>query len=1092
MKSKLFSICLCSLFAFNLWAQDYKIEHLSLEDGLSQSIVYSITQDHKGFMWFGTQDGLNRYDGYTFKVYKPQPFDSTSLRNNSITAVLTDKNGQLWVGTSWGGLHLYDPIHDHFRRFYSHPEDSTSICNSRIWSMHEGKRGIWIGTANGFNLMEVEGNNAQNYQVRFHRFLYEPDVEKGEQKLFIHALYEDPKGDLWVAGKNELLKYEFSKSENLRDAPVVSFEVDAVKTAKSYSKYTAQQVSDAPKPANISDKLSSSFISDFTTDQNGNLWIATGYGLNRYLEENNTFERFYYHSEMPNGLPSNRITHIICASNGDLWLGTGGDGVSRIKARSLPAKNEVTKTLEFDHYTAGNKDNPLSINSIEVIYEDQWNEGVIWVGTMVGGLNKLTPITKRFKSIKLNEAPYNEWGMSSAVFCTFKDKQDRIWMGTEEGILVYHPKTQEHQLLSADKSNPNALQYNFCSTMMGDDSDNLWVGANHGLYKVVEPQPNQFQFKRYLPSIDCDDYSTSCIYPAPNGLLYIGTRSGMSVFDPIEDEMLGCPIVLDTMAYHSKGYKVTDFMQDDKGKLWISTLYGLIVIEDFEAAWKNCELHSKLKIYYHEEDNPNSLWDSYVSDLEQDDAGDIWAATSSGIVKIIQEGDNLRFEALTEKDGLSNNMVYGMLKDPKTGNFWLSSNGGLTKFNPIEKTFDNYTMHDGLQNNEFNSCAFTRAYDGEMIFGGIDGISRFYPEEIRYDTIPPRVLITSLTYNKDKQLDLLYQTPEKIELPYNKSHFSISFLGIDYANPHGNQYAYLLEGLHEDWIPAGTNRKVNFSDLSPGDYTFRVKACNGDGIWNEEGAAIQLAILPPFWMTSWFYALIVLSFLAILWYLHKSSVKRKIEKVVEIEKIRKNAAADFHDELGHKLTIISLFSEIVKDKLTGRVDNEVSPHLDKVIKTSNELYFSMKDLLWALDPSKDSIYDLAIMLKDFGDELFDKTGVNFHSEGIRPLLKTRKLPMHYKRHIVLIFKEAMNNTLKHANCHNTLLAFDYNGNGHLAISFKDDGDGFEIPKVNEGNGLLNIQDRAERINADLVIHPQTEGTAVVLECNLDAEVKNYF
>lgn len=1043
-------------------------------------------------MWFGTQDGLNRYDGYNFKVYKPQPFDSTSLRNNSVTAVLTDKNGQLWVGTSWGGLHLYDPIHDHFRRFYSHPKDITSICNNRIMSMCEGKKGIWVGTANGFNLMQFDGTNVQNYQVLFHRFMYETDVENGEKPNFIRALYEDEKGDLWVSTSGKLLKYEFSKSKNREDVSVVSFEGEELNSSKSYSKFNPHQLKESPSHAKNSDKLSSNYVSAFATDKNGNFWIATGYGLNRYREKSNTFERFYFNKNEPNGLPGNKIMRLFAASNGDLWLGTGGDGLSRIKAKSLPAKNEAAQNLEFEHYSTWSKDNALSSNGIEAIYEDQSNEGVIWVGTMVGGLNKLIPVTKRFNSLRLNEEPYKSWGTSSAVFCTFKDQKERIWMGVDEGLLVYDLQTKDHQLLAADKDNSNGLKYSFCSIMMGDQAENLWIGASHGLYKVTEPKPNQFYLKRFLPSIDCDDYSTSCIYPAPSGLLYIGTRSGMSVFDPIADEMLSCPIVLDTMAYHSKGYKVTDFLQDDRGKLWISTLHGLIVIDDFEMAWKNCELRSKMKIYYHEETNPNSLWDSYVSDLEQDDAGDIWAATSSGMVKIIEEREELRFEALTEKDGLANNMVYGMLKDPKTGNFWLSSNGGLTKFNPIEKTFDNYTMHDGLQNNEFNSCAFTRAHDGEMVFGGIDGITRFYPEEIQYDTIPPRVLITSLTYDKDKQLDLLNQPDQKIELPYGKSHFSIAFLGIDYANPHGNQYAYRLKGLHEDWIPAGTNRKVNFSDLSPGQYTFQVKASNSDGIWNEEGAAVQLAILPPFWMTPWFYALIVLMILAILWYLHKASVKRKIEKVVEIEKIRKNAAADFHDELGHKLTIISLFSEIVKDKLSGRVNGEVSPHLDKVIKTSNELYFSMKDLLWALDPSKDSIYDLAIMLKDFGDELFDKTGINFHSKGIQPVLKTRKLPMHYKRHIVLIFKEAMNNTLKHANCNNTLLAFDYNGNGHLAISFKDDGEGFEIPKVNEGNGLLNIQDRAERINADLEILPQSEGTAVVLECDLDAEVKNYF
>ncbi|MEZ4885119.1 MAG: two-component regulator propeller domain-containing protein [Chitinophagales bacterium] len=1070
MKFKLFFIVIWCFTTSSLWAQDYKIEHLSLEDGLSQSIVYSITQDHKGFMWFGTQDGLNRYDGYTFKVYKPQPFDSTSLRNNSITAVLTDKNGQLWVGTAWGGLHLYDPINDHFRRFYHHPIDSNTLNSQRILSLHEGKRGIWVGTANGFSLMETKGSDSKNYRVRFQRFLYDSNQERGENQNFVRALYEDARGDLWVNGLNKLLKYEFSKSNQLKDAPIVSFEYDEQNP----------------------NSISSYYINDFATDQNGNFWIATGFGLNRYIEESQTFERFYHETEQPNSLPNNRIRRIICASNGDLWIATNGNGISCIKANSLPTKNKATQQLKFNHYTAFDKDNSLSTNYIETIFEDQLNQGIIWVGTMVGGLNKLTPITKRFKSIHLKERPFNQWVENSAVFCTFKDQKDRIWMGTEDGLLVYDVANEQHQLLSANKKSDHSLKENFCTTIISDQADNLWVGSNHGLYKVTEPEPNQFSFKRYQTSEDCKDQSASCVYAAPNGLLYIGTWSGMSVFDPISDEILGCPIILDTLAFESKGYKVTDFLQDESGNLWIGTLQGLIVIEDFETAWHNCAIQPNLKIYHHNENNPNSLWDNYIADLEQDDAGNIWAATSSGIVKILRQGEDLHFGALTEKDGLSNNMVYGFLKDPKTGNFWMSSNGGITKFDPTEKTFDNYTMQDGLQNNEFNGGAFTMAYDGEMIFGGINGISRFYPSEIQYDTIPPKIWITSLNYDKNKQLNLLYQPNQTIKLPYGKSHFSMEFMAIDYIHPNECQYAYLLEGLHEDWISVGTNRQVNFSDLSPGTYTFRVKACNGDGIWNEQGAAVQIAILPPFWMTGWFYRLIALLILAILWYLHQSSVKRKIEKVVEIEKIRKNAAADFHDELGHKLTVISLFSEIVKDKLTGKIDNEVSPHLDKVIKTSNELYFSMKDLLWALDPSKDSIYDLAIMLKDFGDELFDKTGIHFHSEGIRPLLKTRKLPMHYKRHIVLIFKEAMNNTLKHAGCHNTLLAFDYNGNGHLQISFKDDGHGFEIPKVKEGNGLLNIQDRAERINADLAIQPHNQGTAIVLQCDLDEDVKTYF
>ena len=322
----------------------------------------------------------------------------------------------------------------------------------------------------------------------------------------------------------------------------------------------------------------------------------------------------------------------------------------------------------------------------------------------------------------------------------------------------------------------------------------------------------------------------------------------------------------------------------------------------------------------------------------------------------------------------------------------------------------------------------------------------------------------------------VYET-KSIELDYSDNFFSFEFVALDYTNSARNQYAYQLEGFDADWIYCNDRRYAGYTNLDPGSYTFRVKACNSDGIWNESGLAIDIHITPPFWQTWWFYFVSSILILGCGWLVHSYRVQVKVREMQQIERVRKKAAADFHDEMGHKLTKISLFSEIVMQRLNGS-SPETAEYVDRINDISGSLYHGMRDFLWTLDPTKDSLFEVAIKLKDFGDEFFNGTGVHFRAIGIDATLKQFTLTMDWKRHLLLIFKEGMNNTLRHSNCQNATLLFRLQDD-LLHVELVDDGKGFGIQK-NDGNGIRNMKNRAAKLGSQLEIF-QTNGHGTTIK-----------
>ncbi|MDX1942882.1 MAG: two-component regulator propeller domain-containing protein, partial [Saprospiraceae bacterium] len=524
-------------------------------------------------------------------------------------------------------------------------------------------------------------------------------------------------------------------------------------------------------------------------------------------------------------------------------------------------------------------------------------------------------------------------------------------------------------------------------------------------------------------------------------------------------------------------------MEEDKnGQLWIGTNAGLVHYNP-----KSKEFSS----YFNNPKDPKTLIDNAIMDIYCTPKGQIWIASPRGLSKLILEEGKVTFKHYTEKEGLPNSFVYGILPD-KHNRLWLSTNAGLSCFNPQTGLFRNYDSNDGLASREFNSGGFCRSPDGELFFGGLGVLVSFKPEQMVENQHLPHVALTSFKKAENEQpLEQLLANGGIIRLRHTDNFLSFNFAALDFTNPDKNEFSYRLKGLSDKWIGIKNRRNISFPHLAPGNYVLEVKGANSQAHWNEDNILkIPIYIAPPFWRTWWFYLLTSLLTAVVVISAYRYRVQMKVQRAVELERVkleenervRKLAAQDIHDEFGNTLTRISLLTELIKAKsLNG--SSEISNLLNKISDNASRMYQGTKDFIWAINPEHDSCYEIAIRLKDFADDAFDTTGINFDVQGIDNSLKMITLPMGASRHLVMLFKEAMTNTLKHAQATEACLCFALN-NSILKIEWKDNGIGFNTTNNHAGNGLQNMQSRAKRIGSEVKIESCPEiGTTVRIELN---------
>jgi ligand-binding sensor domain-containing protein/signal transduction histidine kinase len=1045
MKTVKFLSALTLIFLFfQSDAQTYKPVNISLSEGLAQSSVYSIVQDKQGFIWMATQDGLNRYDGLQFKIFRENPFDTTTLSSSYITALLVDHNGWLWVGTQTQGLNLFIPSTSQFRHFFS--GGANAISHNNINDIYEDASGIiWVSTVKGFSRITINGNDPLTAQLTFKNYykLRNENNKEKEEEITVNKIYADRANNIWIGARDGLYSLNFTN--------------DIISKVNFFSSENGSGISN-------------NSIHSMCEDANGNFWIGTSAGLNILDKSTGKIvDVFKKDKNLVNVLRSEVILTLFSDATGNLWIGTDGGGLFELKKEYLNAEFISSK---MEHIRLGNERLTTAVLSLS---EDKINPGLIWIGTFAGGSYKLVPVLKNFYSDHLEYAGVE----SPVVTCLLKDNNGFIWLGTQNGLIRQNKKNGEIKIFKNDKKS-FSMMANYISSILKDNQNNLWIGTEMGVQRIENASTPSPKFISYFIDAEKSKRFIRSLYLDNQNDLFIIFRNSIFKYNREKDAFLIFLENPDSAMSRQRGYNITSMLIDRQHNCWVGSTMGLVVFRNHSG--KDFDF-SAPEFFYHNLKDTNTLRSQSIQSIMEDTKGNIWLSTSNGLTKAYAKGNKIKFTNYSTADKIKNNTVYAAVEDATTSMIWLSTNGGLTRFDPNGKTTVNFDLNDGLQSNEFNAGAYSSSADGEIFFGGIQGYTSFYPAQIKLDVVQPKVYITDFIIPGNRKPFMYDASGNKsISLKYFENSFAVDFIALHYHDPIKNQYAYKLEGFQQDWTYCGNLHQVNFSQLPPGEYIFKVMASNNDGFYNRQGDALKIIIRPPFFKTIWFY-LALLAFVAIiLWLLHIYRLQMKLAQIKEVERIRKETAADFHDELGHKLTTISWFSEILKKKIKPE-QAELKSYLDKIIETSGSLYLTMKDLLWAMDPEKDSLFHMYAQLKNFGEELFDHTGIEFNANGINDELKNYDLPLSYKRHILLIFKEVMHNSLKHAQPVSTFLDLEKT-NGTLTLRFGDNGKGFDMSNGSmNGNGIKNVKRRAEIIHA--ITHLRSNGTGTLFELKLN-------
>ena len=774
------------------------------------------------------------------------------LSNSTIEAIFQDSQGFIWFATR-DGLNRYDGAE--IITYRNNPADTTSLSDSYIRCICEDQQhNLWVGTINGLNRLNRAKNN-------FTRFRLSSNA--------VSSIAEDKKGNLWIGtdgGGVNLLN-------NNRDSFI-------------YFRHN-------PSTAN---SLADDRVNHIYVDKKGNCWVGTEAGLDLFNATTGTFTS-YLHSAAA-GLSGNAITVIGEDRQGNLWLGTKNDG--------LYLFDPLQKT--FTSFAHSDKDpGSLGNNMVRTLLVDK--KGQLWCGTINGGLNLYNPSARSFSHYE-NE-PGNAVSLSQrTISALFEDNQGNLWIGTHRGgVNIYSPGKEKFDLYRQESS-PNSLSYSDVKAFCEDDGGNIWVGTDGGGLDLFLRDKHIFQHYRYDPfnnnSIGSDAILN--VMRDRGGNLWVSTwGGGLNLLDKTTRRF--------TRFQHRAGDSSSissDFVQqtfeDYEGKIWVATYYGGLNLFD-----------PKKRRFTRLIDDPSgqtSLTGKNIVAINDDKEGNIWIGTddgglncyhpstrhfshyfnkgermpdlrvifcdSRGRVWIGQKGLYLldvatdSFRIYTDKAGLSDDFIKGITEDGQ-GNLWIAGSDGLVQFNPETRYSKKYNTGDGLQGVEFETNACLKTKDGEMYFGGINGFNSFYPANIKANQFIPPVYITSFQLSNKK----IYAGPltRDITLSYRQSTFSFNFVALNYIAPENNEYAYKLEGLDTSWNYVGKEKKASYTNLGPGDYVFRVRASNNDGVWNEEGAAIKITITPPFWKTNWFLALLSIIIAACLYAFYRFRTRLRLNQL---------------------------------------------------------------------------------------------------------------------------------------------------------------------------------------------------------------------
>jgi len=803
---------------------DIQFVRLSVAGESFQSKVASIAQDRYGFLWFGTDDGLYRYDGYSLKPYRRERGNPNSLSDDTVLVVYRDRAGILWVGTEFGGLERLDPASDTFTHYSHDRSNRGSLSENTVYCIYQDTGGtLWVGTSGGLDRLDPASGT-------FVHYVHDPQDSGSLSSNFVLHIFEDRLGNLWAGtvggGLNRLDR-----------------------STGRFARFL-----DPNNPRSPGDDRDVA-LSRIHEDHSGVLWVGTALGI--LDPKTGSLTPYAFRSKEPGGEIVTNVRATLEDRDGVLWLGT---------VNGLLALDRERK--QFVRYIK-NQANPHSLHNDDILSLFEDAEGNIWVGTQ-SGVSRSNP-KPRFIN-RQHEAGNTQGLVDNTIRAVQLDSRGALWIGTRRGLQRLDPKTGRFSLYQHDPHDPHSLSNNYVTVIREDRSGTLWVGTGGGGLDRFDRTTGRFVAYRYEPnnpaSLSSDGIQS--LLEDRDGMLWVATAAGLNRFHRRTGRFTR--YLHDWEGPHSLSDEIKTVFEDRDGVLWVGSTAGL---NRFDRA------SEQFTVYRHNPRDPTSLSHDKVNAIWEDRKGTLWVATEDGLNQMDRSRGT--FTTFTRKDGLPDNAVEAILEDDE-GALWLATHNGLSQFSPLTRTFRNYSESDGLPGNRLNptgtegSC---RAPDGEMWFGSRNGLTAFYPSRLSDNPyVPPVVLTDLLLFNApvrqgaNSPLRKPIWAVDSLTLTHKQSIFTLEFAALSYTAPEKNRYRYRLVGLETDWNEVdGRRRLATYTSLPAGKYVFQVQASNNDGIWNPKLATLRITILPPWWATWWFRSMAGLTVAALVFAIHRSRVR---------------------------------------------------------------------------------------------------------------------------------------------------------------------------------------------------------------------------
>jgi len=876
--------------------QQLQFSHYGVADGMSQSEILCLFQDSEGYIWVGTQNGLNKFDGYSFEHFFNDPADIHTISNNWIFDIAEDQDGMLWIGTK-GGLNKYDK---HTGRFstVSLAHDRSGSDSSFIYGLAVDESHMYINQSSTLSVLDLNTGAIKSYRNTFETggALY----DKGFPALKCRN------GMIWIGSVNGLC--HFNPEEQ---------------------KFTYFHPGEAGTKS-----ISNGHITSLLEDKKGNLWIGTEDGLNIYHPGSGQINQYRNEPNRPASLSHNYVQTMLQDHQGNIWIGTDGGGLNLCTGISPDG------TLEFSHFrNQADNGNFIGHDIVLSLVEDRSQN--LWIGTLAG-LDKTDLKKKSITSYEKSNYPNSIDLLDNVIASVFVDEDHRLWVGTwGKGLSMVDrtANTSVHYL--AESPGERHIPENHIHVIFKDSQSRIWLGTRSGVSIFHRPDQRFIPVEQYFDAPDFNHFRNIrvyCILETSDGRFWIGTGNGIYILDTetrettiIRDDSDG-PLTISRNLVYS-------LLEDSHGEIWIAASNGL---DRYDPS-------TKLMTHYaNDPGSANSLCDNYTISLCEDREGHIWIGTSVGISRFNKSDSS--FTNFSTEDGLPSNIIYNIIEDDN-GHLWFATGMGLAMLNPDPASDDAFMVVDELLGREFNIKAVHKSEQGELFFGTMDGLISFHPDSLTDNKFIPPVAITSFEKENNGIRQELNVYADEIDLSHKDYSFTIEFSALDYTNPSKNRYSYKMEGISDHWIEIGTRRFVPFTNLPQGRYAFHVRGTNNDGVWNQEGASIQITIHPPWWRSKYAYAGYALALIVLIILI----IRLREQRLVREKKVLEEGIRERTTEIARK----NVFLEEQKEE----------------IETANEELLKQKDELNELNAMKDTFFSiLAHDLKNPFSSLYSLSG----------------------------------------------------------------------------------------------------------------------